>query len=104
MRTFYYMVECEPSTSGVQCVRSEKAEGCPIPCCYLNNRPVYFGNVAHQGDADESYFLDACYADTLEDLNEDELETLTEEHREYLAEQWFEHQVCRAEAMYEGDR
>jgi len=104
MSRFAYNVQCESITPGIPCYRTAWAEGCPMPDTYLNGRPVYFGDVYHQGDAEDSYFAEAHYADTDEALSENELEQLTEENSGYLYEQWFEHQVCRAEARYEGDR
>lgn len=59
-----------------------RASGCPMPDCYLNNRPIYLGDAELCGV--DSFFLDACFADTMEDLDDDELDQLTEEQQDRL--------------------
>ncbi len=81
---FSYMIEVCGSNQRVPCLESRQAIGCPMPDTYLNDRPVYFGDVHFNGV--DSYFESACYADTLEDLDTNELDQLGTECADYLVE------------------
>lgn len=88
MRTFRYYTE-SVGTNGIPTLYPQTAEGCPMPDGYYCDRPVYFGDVCLAGC--DSYFEDACYADTLEDLDDNELYELTELYADYLCEKNLEH-------------
>lgn len=64
------------------------ASGCPMPDTYMNGRPVYFGDAYLDGV--DSHFENACWADTLEDLDDGELHQLDDENGDYLVEQTIE--------------
>lgn len=66
-----------------------EAEGCYLPDTYLNGRPVYFGGIHLDGV--DSYFIDACFADSLEDLTEEELFQLDSQCGDYIVEKNLEH-------------
>lgn len=80
--TFTYYTKETREGFPVPVMVPHRADGCPMPDCYLRERPVYLGDAELRGV--DSYFLDACYADTLEDLDDDELDQLTEEQQDRL--------------------
>jgi len=87
---FSYWVQVPESEAGnTRTVRSEWAEGCAMPDTYFKGRPVYFGDTELRFC--DSMFLDATYADTGIDLDEDELCALAEQEQDYLVQQNIEH-------------
>lgn len=70
--------------SPVPCFKIQYFEGCPMPDTYLNNRPVYFGDVYLKGC--DSYFENAHYADDDTELDENDLYELDQQCADYLVE------------------
>lgn len=97
MSRFQYWQEAAP-INGMRHLVSAWAEGCPMPDCYLDGRPVYLGEVDHSSSEPyESYVTSACYADTDEECSDEACERLTELLAEQLYDDWYQHQVARAE-------
>jgi hypothetical protein len=92
---FHYYVEIQEDEQWrlgnhrIKTLRSVTAEGCPMPDAYLNGRPVYFGDIDYRGV--DSFMHGCCYADTLEDLDDNEHEELQEQCADYLCTQVSEH-------------
>jgi hypothetical protein len=76
-------------TTPIPTMYSRYVEGCPMPDTYLNGRPVYFGGMEFDGV--DSYISDACYADTLQDLDDHDILELNEQEKDYICEQILEH-------------
>jgi len=69
---FSYNEDLPKDEYGVPRCRTAWAEGCAMPDCYLNGRPVYIGNIDRSWGV--AMIDGAIYADTDEDLTESELE------------------------------
>ena len=82
MSVFYYYEKTWLEGFPLPVLQSRSAEGCPMPDCYLRGRPVYLGDAELNGV--DSYFLDACYADSMEDLDDNELDEITDQEQDRL--------------------
>lgn len=78
--TFSYMVKV--SENPVSTYKSVQVEGSPIPDTYMDNRPVYIGNI--HLDSVDSFIETASWADSDKDLSDDELYRLTQQEQDLI--------------------